>query len=77
MMHQALAVQAFAGAQLAQQVDRVLLEHCRAHTLLDVVAVASLEDDRFDAVALQAQREGEAGRPGADDGDLRLHQGVQ
>jgi len=77
VVHEALAVQALGDPELAQQFHGVLLEHARAHALLDVLALARLEHDRLDAVPLQTQREGEPRGARADDPDLRPHQPVQ
>ena len=54
-----------------EEVHRALLEHARAHAMLDVVAVAALEDDGIDARAVQEVRQHEPGGPRADDADLR------
>ena len=51
-----------------------MLEHPGPYPLLDVVAAATLEHDRLDALAVQELREREACRAGADDADLRPHQ---
>ena len=65
-----------ADAGLGQQVDRALLQHAGAHAVLDVVAVAALEDDRVDAGEMQQMRQQQARRTGADDAHLcsPLHQ---
>ncbi len=69
-----LALHALADAGGGEQVDRALLEHAGADALLDVLAAARLEHDRVDPCELQQAGEREAGRPGADDPDLRAHQ---
>ena len=67
-----LAVQAVGHAGLGQQVDGALLEHARAHPLLDVLARAQLEHDGVDPAQLQQAGEHEPRRPGSDDRDLGL-----
>ena len=47
------AVHPLADAERAQQIDRSLLEHAGAQSALDVRAVATLDDDRVDAVACE------------------------
>ena len=55
---------------LAEQIDRALLQHAGADTLLDIVAAARLEHDRLDARDLEQPRQREPGGAGADDPDL-------
>ena len=55
---------------LAQQVDRPLLEHARADPLLDVLAAAASSTTESMPSQVQQVREDEPGRPGADDADL-------
>ena len=47
------AVHPLADPDRAEEVDRALLEHAGAQPLLDVRAVAPLDDDRVDAVMMQ------------------------
>ena len=74
MVDEALALETLADADLDQEVDRPLLEHTCAHPSLDVVARTVLEDYRLDALEMQQVSEHEAGRPRADDSDLRAGQ---
>ena len=73
VMDDALAVEPRPDAGVAQQLDRALFEHAGANAALDVLAVAVLEHDRFDAGDLEQPGEHEPRRPGADDPDLRPH----
>ena len=69
----ALAVHPLSDAGLAQGVHGSLLEHAGAHALLDVLAVARLQHDGLDPVQVQQVGEQQAGRAGADDGDLGVY----
>src|SRR5262249_20431854 len=69
----ALAPHAVADAELDQQVGHPLLEQPRPDPVLDVVAVAVLDDDRIDSGAAEQQREHEPGRTRAHDPDLGAH----
>src|SRR3954469_14469795 len=71
----AFAVEAVGEMELAEQVDRALLEDTGADTGFDVVARAVLEDDGLYAVAGEGMGEDEAGGAGADDRDLGTHGG--
>src|SRR5262245_3657927 len=62
-----------AQADLVHQVHRRLLEHARAHAVLDVLSVARLEDHGLDPAQLEHTPEHQSGRPTADDRDLGLH----
>ena len=66
-----LPLQAPADAHLDQEVRRPLLEHAGTDASFDVLAVAVLEDDRFDALEVEEMPEHEARRARADDSDLR------
>src|SRR5215203_21060 len=58
-------------ADLLQQVDSALLEHPGPDAALDVLAGSVLENDGVDPLQVEEVSEDEAGRPGADDADLR------
>ena len=62
-----------AAAQLVHEVDRVLLQQPGAVARLDVLAGAVLQDHALDPRPLERQSQGQAGRPRADDRDLRPH----
>ena len=49
-----------------------MLEHARAHAVLDVLAGALLEHDAVDVACRQQVGEDETGRAGADDHDVGL-----
>ncbi len=70
-VHQPLAQQPVPDADLHEQVHRPLLEHAGPNAALDVLPAPGLEDHRVDAEPVQQVGEDEAGRPGADDPDLR------
>src|SRR6185312_11660084 len=59
VVDETLAPEAVADAHLDEQLDRPLLEHAGAHARLDVGAVARLENDGLDALALQQVAEHE------------------
>lgn len=69
-MLQALAPQTLAHARLDQQIHRSLFQDSSTHPFLDVLATASLDDDRFDALEMEQMRKNEPGRTGSDDSDL-------
>jgi hypothetical protein len=56
---------------MIEEIDGALLEHARAHALLDVLARAAFEDDGVDAFAMQQVRQHEAGGARTDDADFR------
>jgi hypothetical protein len=68
---EAFALKPLPDARLDEEVDGTLLQYARAHPVLDVVAVAILDDDRIDPRAMQQMRQQQAGRTGADDAHLR------
>ena len=72
MLH-AFAVQPVRDARIRQHVDGALFEDAGPHAMLDVVAVAVLEHDRFDPRAVQQVGEQQPGGARADDSDLRAH----
>jgi hypothetical protein len=72
LVDEPFATQAIAYAHLGEQVDRPLLEHAGADSLLDVLAAPVLEDDGIDALEVQEVRQHESGGTGTDDPDLRL-----
>src|SRR5207253_8669015 len=57
------------------QLGRSLLEHAGADAVLDVLAAAIFEDDALDSRDLEQARQGEPGRPRADDPDLGSQNG--
>ena len=73
VVHDPLALEPGAGADLAKEVGVPLLDHAGADPLLAVLAASRLDDDRLDPLGLEDPRQGEAGRPGADDADPGLH----
>jgi len=70
-MHEPLAIHALAKAGVAHELDGSLLEHTRAHALLDVLAAPALDDHRVDSRAREEMREHEPRGAGAYDADLR------
>ena len=70
---QPLAREALADAGLGQQVDRALLEQTGADAGAQILGRAPLQHDRLDAGQSQQPRQQQAGRPAADDSDLRAH----
>ncbi len=70
---QALGVHALAHAGAFQQVHRRLLEDAGADAAEHVVGAALLDDHGGDAGSVQQRAQQEAGRAGADDGDLGAH----
>ena len=73
VVRQALRVQPRGHAGFAQQVHRHLLQHAGADAAEHVLGAALLEHDVVDAGAVQQRTEQQAGRAGADDGDLGAH----
>src|SRR5581483_10312784 len=73
LMLEPLAREPIPHPELAQEVDRVLLEHPGPDPMLDVFPAASLQDGRLDSRTGKQQRERESCRPGPDDADLRAH----
>ena len=73
VVRHALGIHALADAGFAQRVGGAVLEYARAHPRLDVVATASLEHDRVDALQVQELGQQQAGGTGADDHDLGAH----
>ena len=71
VVDEALAAHALAHAGRVDEVDGALLEHARAHPMLDVFARAILEDDGADPFAMEKVRQHEPGRSRAHDADLR------
>ena len=70
VVHQPLAVHARTHARLVQQVDADLLQHPGADAAEHVLAAALLEQHGVDAGLGQQLAEQQAGRAGADDGNL-------
>ena len=69
-MDEPFAAHALSRAALLEDVHRALLQHARAHAVLDVVPAPCLDDDRLDALEVQEMGEQQPGGSGADDGDL-------
>ena len=69
-MHKSLLVETFADAELSQEVDGTLLEHPRAHPLLDVLSRVHLEYDAVNSPELEQPGERQSRRPGAKYPDL-------
>ena len=70
VMDQADALESLADAGFIQQIDGALFEHAGADALLDILAAASLEHDRLDAVEVQQMRKHQPRRSRSDDADL-------
>ena len=64
------AIHAFAGARLAQNLDRSEFEHPGADAFQHIGFRLPLEDDAVDSMAVQQMREEQASRAAADDRDL-------
>src|SRR5690606_8141317 len=75
VVDQALGVHAVGDTGLAHEVDKAVFQHAGADAAEDVFGGLGLEDDGFDALAVQQLAEQQAGRAGADDGDLSFHGG--
>ncbi|MNF99388.1 hypothetical protein D3C84_822810 [compost metagenome] len=75
LVDQAFGIHAFVDAGFAQQVNGALLEDTGTNAAEDVVRRLAFDDDVVDAGAMQQLTEQEAGRAGADDGDLGFHGG--
>ena len=71
-MDEPFAVQARTESGLAHEVDGALLEHTRAHALLNVLSAAALHHHALDAGSREQMREHEPRRSRANDADLRL-----
>ena len=70
IVDQALGLHALAHAHLRKQVDRSLLQHAGADTLLDILTTAIFDYDGVNSLQMQEVREDQTGWPGADDSDL-------
>ncbi len=73
VMDQALAQHPLPRAGADEGVHGALLQDAGPHPMLNVIAAAGLQDHRLDAAQVQEVGEQQAGRPGADDRDLRTH----
>ncbi|MCY1556863.1 hypothetical protein D9M68_936600 [compost metagenome] len=73
VVHRAFGLHALAHAGLGQQVHRDLLQDAGADAAQHIVAALALDDDVVDAGLVQQLAEQQAGRAGADDGDLGSH----
>lgn len=67
----ALAAEAVADSGFDQQVDGRLFEDAGAHSLDDIIAAATFDDGRFDAVEMEEMTEQQARGTGANDSHLR------
>ena len=70
VMRMTFAIHPFAGAGLAQNLDRAEFEHAGADAFQHIGFRLPLEDDAVDSVAVQQMGEEQAGRAAADDRDL-------
>jgi len=73
VVRQALGVGAGTHAGFFQQVHGDLFEHAGADAAEHVVGTALLDDDGVEAGGVQQLAEQQAGRAGADDGNLGTH----
>jgi hypothetical protein len=73
VVHDPLALEPRADAELAQQVGVSLLDHAGADALLAVLAAPRLDDDGVDPLVLEDACECEPRRPRPDDADLGSH----
>ena len=60
-----------AGAD--EQIDRALLKYASPDPALHILAIASLQNDRFDALQVQEVREHQPRWSSPDNSDLRVH----
>ncbi len=72
-MQDAFALHPFADADVGQKIGGPVLDQSGADAVLDVIAAAVFEDDRFDAGEMQQPRQHQPGRPCSDNADLRAH----
>ena len=70
LVRQAIRLHARADAGFDQQLFDDVFQDAGANAVLDVVARAGFQDDRFDAAQVQQVRQQQAGRARADDADL-------
>ncbi len=73
VMQQALAAQPLAHVRLHQQVHAALLEHAGSNAMLDILAAATLDDDRLHTLQMQQVRKQQSRGSRSDDADLRAH----
>ena len=71
VVNETLPSEPLSHADLLQQVDGALLENAGPDAALDVLAGSVLENDGVNPLEVEEVSEDEAGRPGADDADLR------
>ena len=76
VMGQTFAFEAVGDADLLHQADEPLFENASADAGKDMFARLAFQDDALDPVFVQEEREEEAGRAPADDGDLSSHGGI-
>ena len=69
----ALGPHPFAKTRLVEHVDAALFEHAGAHAVLDIIAAAVFQHDRFDSRLGQKVGEEQARRARSDDPDLCAH----
>ena len=74
-VNEPFAHHALAQARGVQEIDATVFEHARANAALAVRSRARLDDDRFDAGAMEQVRKHETGRAGPDDSNLSVHAG--
>jgi len=66
------ALQSLSHPDLVHQVNGALLQHAGAHSLDNVILTAILDDHRVDTGQVKKVTEHQAGRPRANDSDLRV-----
>src|SRR6185437_6340631 len=72
-VHHTFALEAVAGADVGQEVDRPMLDQAGADAVLDVLAAAVLDDDRVDALQGEQVSEHQPRRACSDNPDLGAH----
>jgi hypothetical protein len=69
-VYQAFAIHAFAGADVAQNIDGPLFEHARAHSFLNMTARPVLDNDGVYAFEVQHLGKQQTGGSGAQNSDF-------
>jgi hypothetical protein len=72
-MQHALALQALAYSYISKQVGSPMLDQSRADSVLDIIAAAIFDDDRFNALQMQQSCQHQTGRPCSDNSNLSAH----
>jgi hypothetical protein len=72
-MHLPLAFHARRHAGFPQQIHSALFQNAGAYAAKDIVWRLCFEDHGFNTLQMQQVPEQQAGRTGANDGDLRFH----